>query len=596
MLNRIIILVFFVTVSVSAQIQAPYLLSCKASDDSTISLTWRNNDLETEFIYVYMRSSSQERYTRIDSIKGSLTSYKTTHLTASTTYYFRLIAGNQSNLSDSSNVDSTVTYRLNKKILPTFYKIRYTPGDSYNSITLFDSSNCEKEIRLFITKTTAVNSITDSVIIVPPKPKAFNSYYLKFDSLFGQLDNNTWYSFKTQTVFDTTYKTSGQSHLFTFNGDLIYDSMKHLNVYREKIGVTPVVNPKWMMKAGDSLLVLESNTPEKSITVIDISNPARPQFKGYRTISTNDLFSSYKYYVLDTNIYCLTAEYLKCYRYEKNDFTLFNIIEIPEIKEYYFGGSKGKDILYLIKHTAGAKEYWIKSVNIESSPMQLKNIAHHEYPGTNTSNFTILDSIILVGNCEIVDLRIPKTETYRVLPNKDENMYDNYEGDYVKEYYKLLNRMDTTSIYDDYLIHGMGGMGNIGTGQASTGKTDTVKVQIIYDSASGLIYCADNRLLSIYSTEPPVKAMKKGSLHYSNPAGVKISGNMLFISGIRDLKAIHFYDLQGKSVLKVYEKSLRENKPVVDLSRLNNQTYIIRMICHESIKTFLFNNYWRCCH
>jgi hypothetical protein len=103
----------------SYALTAPYLISATALSDSSVGLSWRNNDIATTGFIIQRKDSTETAYHFVDSVKSaaqlSYTDLK--ELKSTTLYTYQVVAYNASELSDTSNSVEVTTSRAHPSLI-----------------------------------------------------------------------------------------------------------------------------------------------------------------------------------------------------------------------------------------------------------------------------------------------------------------------------------------------------------------------------------------------------------------------------------------------------------------------------------------------
>jgi hypothetical protein len=88
-------------------LQAPYLMSAIAHNDSTVTLVWRNNSVDaTSFVVIRKKAGDVGFITRDSAVTGTV--YTDRDLVPEGKYYYGILANSPNGRSDTSNIDSAI--------------------------------------------------------------------------------------------------------------------------------------------------------------------------------------------------------------------------------------------------------------------------------------------------------------------------------------------------------------------------------------------------------------------------------------------------------------------------------------------------------
>ena len=260
----------------SQALDPPTLWSVKALSDSSIEERWRNNDSRTQGYLLYRRQQGVQQFSFLGLITGR--ECDTNHnLKASTTYIYALRAVAGSDTSDFSNSDSATT-------MPPIMKRPLVTGLDWDYemrriiVAYYDSSNREDSIRVYVSKDDLPFNSLDMTLL--------RQTTVGTDTLYIPVTNlNCWYCVYLVAYFGFDTLASKISRtIYCLDADSLIASAPRIYL-GEKIGATPISYKGWAVKNGNMVAVLESNSPAQTYSIIDITDPAHPRFKEYRSTS-----------------------------------------------------------------------------------------------------------------------------------------------------------------------------------------------------------------------------------------------------------------------------------------------------------------------
>jgi hypothetical protein len=290
---RAVFVILLCGVFLYAAIQAPYLISITAMGTNSVKLSWRNNSMETNSFTVLRKAANESAFKTVMSLDKGTTTYTDSLLAPSTKYYYGIIAClSSSECSDTSNIDSALTFT--EPFQPPTISTQWDVTEKKIKISTTNRSAYKEYLTMYSSKNHGD---------FPVNPEIENAI-IEHDSVFkwtkSDVDFNSEYAYKfiiknekdsvVYTEIDTTYtldyKTRLPSYLRTID-TLIKVSEFPINLYlsRDYLGTLT-------LKAGDTILIAEKNTSETTygppygdslFSIIDISDVTNPKFKGYVT-------------------------------------------------------------------------------------------------------------------------------------------------------------------------------------------------------------------------------------------------------------------------------------------------------------------------
>jgi hypothetical protein len=257
--------------------QTPYLISAAALSDSSIRITWRNNDAASQGYVLLRKSGNEQAFIFLDSVKDAGTNtFIDTPLADSTMYYYRMYAYTADSVSDTSNAQSATTPK--KVFVPIFN----APGmnvawdnfgpSNFVRVNIYDGSNCEDGFAVY--RSDGFGAFHPMKKTTSATPADMNQSISWTDSTVAR---NIWYAYKAAAIRGTDTLFSNIDTVYTFRPP----SPSYL-VQFQKIGNYPVnygEGPAGIW--GDSLILKENPAPAGSYTVINIKDKQNPAFAGY---------------------------------------------------------------------------------------------------------------------------------------------------------------------------------------------------------------------------------------------------------------------------------------------------------------------------
>lgn len=258
-------------------LQAPFLISVTALNESSIQISWRNNDINSEGFIIKRLDSSEQKFNAIDTIDSStvLSFIDTKSIHPLTFYSYQVIAFQGTNLSDTSNRMETTTpgAKLQKGAFVVEWNCDFS---KYPKLVIIDSSKSEKGYHIY-RKDEASPTFSKIIEIVSRNPFSTDSI-IAYDS---SVSNNKMFDYYAVAYNQTDSLIVDTVSIFTYH-EVYPSSVKKLS----KVSEYPISSGGWSARAGDSVILKENNSPADKYTVINIRTPENPEFKGYIDSST----------------------------------------------------------------------------------------------------------------------------------------------------------------------------------------------------------------------------------------------------------------------------------------------------------------------
>jgi hypothetical protein len=275
-MKKLLAVVF--AVSASYALQAPYLISATAVTDTSVQLSWRNNDAATTGFIVQRKDTTATTYKFIDSVTSAtqLTYLDLAGLKPSTLYTYQVIAYSPSAVSDTSN-----SVQVTTSATPPFIDTFVAPGisvlwnyDTSKSVQVKIANLSNSETGYLIYRSAGFSSAFSMIgQIVLAEPESGDT--IVFQDTTAAI--NTWYSYEA-----AAYK-SGDSVLSIAYSTFTFKSQEPQQIAKfTKLANCPISDSGgWAAIAGDSIILKENNAPAGKFTAINITTPAAPTFAGY---------------------------------------------------------------------------------------------------------------------------------------------------------------------------------------------------------------------------------------------------------------------------------------------------------------------------
>ena len=257
-------------------LNAPYLIDVNVSNDSSVELSWRNNDISTQGFVILRKNSDLTEFAFLDSIKSATTlAYiDQKELLAATTYTYRILAYDDSTLSDTSN-SLTVTTPKHPLKTPSI-SIDSWDFDTSKSVrvSIFDSSISETKYVIYKDEGFSGNfAIAAEIISEDPSKLDIIEW---FDTTVAF---NKWYNYKVAIFENTDSSLSAACSTCTFHF-IQSETVPILRFFKKSefpISLTDGISAK----AGDSIIIKETNSPSEQYSVFNVKDAANPKFDGY---------------------------------------------------------------------------------------------------------------------------------------------------------------------------------------------------------------------------------------------------------------------------------------------------------------------------
>jgi hypothetical protein len=270
------VLIVLAMSTLSYPLQAPYLISAAALSDSSVQLQWRNNDAATTGFIIQRADSGGSNFKLIDSVKTATTlSYIDIKLLQpQATYTYRLLAYNETTLSDVSNTLQVTTLAFEEIFKKPSLLLSWDIDTSKSiRVTIFDSSNCETGYRIYRNQDfSATFQLVAQVISDAPKKKDTIPW---FDSTISV---NQWYNYTVAAFKNSDSIFSTSCSTYTYRAPQAKQTTKFHKVSEFPLSLDQT---NWSAKSGDSIIIKESNAPQGKYSIINVADPANPVFDGY---------------------------------------------------------------------------------------------------------------------------------------------------------------------------------------------------------------------------------------------------------------------------------------------------------------------------
>lgn len=312
-------------------IPAPYLISLEVTTNNFISISWRNNSIDTKGFILIRKASDETIYKFIDSIPIPNENYIDSTVILSTKYYYGLFAYSETEVSDTSNIDTITTPE--GVIQTPGIGIYWEEDKRQMKIDFTDNSSIEKGFRIFRTENfSSFNMIKDTISEFPNEMGQTISCYDKSNK------TNTWYSYYIEVFNDSISLQSYKDSTFTFDLLTLVETPSKQVKLGNEISTFPIKYKSWCMKVDTLILLNETNAPESSYTIINVSNTTNPYFVKYQKsfVALFDInnFTNNTHIVgtpnnIDTNNTDIQKRSLYYYNFNGDNFSLVDTITHP---------------------------------------------------------------------------------------------------------------------------------------------------------------------------------------------------------------------------------------------------------------------------
>ncbi len=267
-------------------LQAPTLNEVSVDDGNIATLKWRNNVLQSDGNVISRLTvgamAGENAWVPVATVGKAIDTFKDKGVKGGPRVCYKVsvldLAGNPA-ASDSLCADS-------KKIfLPV--KIDDLGYDAASHATILhfqDLSNTEKGYRIYRGKTGDSLSLigelrTGDSLITGPLTYTDRENLREYE----------YYSYRVEIHNDSQSQKSSVSRAFTFNLPALVKSWPHIIKFGTELGgipvkywvANPMIRESWALKSGDSILIRETGAPDSSYSLLDVSDPKVPLFKGY---------------------------------------------------------------------------------------------------------------------------------------------------------------------------------------------------------------------------------------------------------------------------------------------------------------------------
>jgi hypothetical protein len=259
--------------STASALQAPYLISATAQSGSRVQLSWRNNDVATLGFVVLRSAEGGQAFGVIDTVQAGTEQIVDSTVAASTKYFYGVLAYSATEVSDTSNIDTVTTFDVPARPSLLLFQwdlsshaidISYLPGISgITSLRIYRSENSKP----FALLRDTTGPMGDTVRLIDRTVEA-----------------NKWYDYNVSAWNGTDSLADSLSYdlppVFTFDKTLLFKDLRYQLVPGAKLSEFPIHFKRWSLKAGDTIILNETNLPDSVYSIINVADPNAPVFAG----------------------------------------------------------------------------------------------------------------------------------------------------------------------------------------------------------------------------------------------------------------------------------------------------------------------------
>jgi hypothetical protein len=326
-------------------LQGPILYSIQVTQDTTITLGWRNNDAAARIFRVIRKDAPDAPFAQ-RAYLWYADAYKDTGLDYGHTYRYAVIGDDGAGNTDTSNVDS-ITTPPRPRICNAPYLLLSQDVRGRTVLQVFDRCNSERgyEIRRGLGDDPV--SAWDTVSGSDPVSMGI---LMAVDST---LPPDSWSRYQVAMLRPDDSLRSDVHEWFSYQHAYGVPEFTALKL-RSSTGSLPMSGTLWTLLSGDTLYAGESKSPDSAVSLIDVSDPAAPRFIGYRNLSGYPGNSKGAYYSDSNGLFAMDVavqgdtEYTFISRYALRDgaFILNYRSMINAVDKNFVAGGTGKKVFY----------------------------------------------------------------------------------------------------------------------------------------------------------------------------------------------------------------------------------------------------------
>jgi hypothetical protein len=306
-------------------LQGPTLYSIQVTQDTTVTLGWRNNDAAARIFRVIRKDDPGAAFME-KAYLWNATAWNDPSVEPQHKYYYAVIADDGAGATDTSNTDSIT--------LPALPRICKAPvltvlENSLMLPVLRIEDRCNAEPGYEIQRALGSEPLQPWKSIASAHPRA-NDMITMVDS---GVPVNSWVTYAIRVLADNL-RSDAVDH-FVFDREYGATSYRGIRL-GNLLGSVPMNQPYWSHRIGDTLFAGEMGAPESTYSVIDVHDPAKPKFVGYRASGAfpRSAGAYDAYYSDGRHLYGFVHEYITQW-----DYSL-----VLRRYSYSHGGFTGEDI------------------------------------------------------------------------------------------------------------------------------------------------------------------------------------------------------------------------------------------------------------
>lgn len=277
-----VFLVLHATLVSALALQAPTLLSVEINTVNTATVIWRNNVVDYKGSVISRLTAGGDKWIPLDTVPQVKDIYRDPNPKGGLRACYRVsmldAAGNQE-FSDSLCAETNLFLAP-----PQIADVTYDTAARAILVSFLDSGNSDKGFRVYRgikgDSLSLVGEITtDDSLKSGPVTYADRKNVKEFE----------YYTYRVEAYDGTGTRWSENADVFTFSFPSLRQPQPRSIKLGQKISATPMAfllfpqnDGSWGLKSGDSLIIREDGSPDSVFSIIDISDPKDPEFKGHR--------------------------------------------------------------------------------------------------------------------------------------------------------------------------------------------------------------------------------------------------------------------------------------------------------------------------